>query len=185
MFAVISGFLFFILFAAASANVDTILFNDLSDALSITTTSTRVSFVLCGLEPNSEFCNLALDRPGVPPATLLSAPTASITIAEAGSTAASDRIFYSAGSIGPVTTNLVSDVDSGPPFATCLLTDCLRETGGVQTAFQLFWSDGTVDTIQFQSGIAEPPSWTLLLIAFAALQVGWLRVNFPRGDSML
>ena len=66
-----------------------------------------------------------------------------------------------------------------------MLTDCLPETGGVQTAFQLFWNDGTVDTIQFQSGIAEPPSWTLLLIAFAALQVRWLRVNFPGSDSML
>src|SRR5215469_11823001 len=46
-----------------------------------------------------------------------------------------------------------------------------RENGAGQTAVQLFWSDGTTDTIQFRSDVHEPPLWMLLLIAFAALGV--------------
>jgi len=49
---------------------------------------------------------------------------------------------------------------------------CIAETGGIQTATELLWSDGTVDTIQFQSDISSDipePSTVMLLATVAGL----------------
>jgi hypothetical protein len=162
-----------LLLADSPVTADTILFNDLTENVSITTTSTRVSDMACETNPLFEFCRLTLGPPS-PTATLLSPSSATIGIAEAGSTSGSDQISYGQ-IIGTqiLSFNFFSDLDPGLALITCSppFTNCLTETGGIQTAFQLAWSDGTLDTIQFQSGVPEPASWLLLAMGFVALGV--------------
>jgi len=169
---VASALLLILLLAGSPVIADTILFNDLTENVSITTTSTRVNDVSCGTDSLSEFCVLTLNPPS--PTAILLTPPATIGIAEAGSTNGSDEIAHGQ-IIGTqmAVFNFFSDLDPGAPIITCLppVTNCLEETGGVQTAFQLFWSDGTVDTIQFQSDVPGPPSWLLLLVGSVAMSV--------------
>ncbi len=170
---VASTLLFILLLAGSPVTADTILFNDLTENVSITTTSTRVSDVSCGTNSLSEFCLLTLNPPS--PTAILLTPPATIGIAEAGSTNGSDEIAHGQ-IIGTqiAVFNFFSDLDPGAPIITCSppITNCLVETGGVQTAFQLFWSNGTVDTIQFQSDVPGPTSWPLLFMGFVALGYG-------------
>jgi len=169
-----SVFLSVLLFTDSPVIADTILFSDLTENVFITTTSTRVSDVSCGTNSLSEFCLLTLNPPS--PTAILLSPPATIGIAEAGSTSGSDEIAHGQ-IIGTqiAVFNFFSDLDPGVPIISCSppITNCLLETGGVQTAFQLFWSNGTVDTIQFQSDVPvpEPASWLLLLMGFVALGI--------------
>jgi len=64
----------------------------------------------------------------------------------------------------------------GPFLADCSFSTldyfCMAETGGIQTVTELLWSDGTVDTIQFQSDISSDipePSTVMLLATVAGL----------------
>src|SRR5262249_39906066 len=73
--------------------------------------------------------------------------------------------------------NFFSDNDANPGslgqcFTPPVIVPCnLVENGAVQTAAQISWSDGTVDTIQFQSDVAaEPSSWLLLLIGLGLVR---------------
>ena len=70
---VASTLLFILLLAGSPVTADTILFNDLTENVSITTTSTRVSDVSCGTNSLSEFCLLTLNPPS-PTAILLTPP---------------------------------------------------------------------------------------------------------------
>lgn len=165
--------LFVLFFTDSTVMADTITFNDLTDNVFITTTSARVTGVSCGTNSLSEFCLLTLNPPSST-AILLSSSSATLGIAEDGSTSGSDEILYGqivGTQILPF--NFFSDLDPGATIITCSppITNCLMETGALQTAFQLFWSDGTLDTIQFQSGIPEPASWLLLFVGFVALEI--------------
>ncbi len=167
--ALVFAVLVVLFITVSSATADTILFNDLTDNVSITTISTRVTAISCGINSLFEFCDFTLAPPSST-ATLLSPSAATFGIAEAGSTSASDEIAYGQ-IVGSqiLTFNFFSDLDPGATIATCSppITNCLVETGAVQTAFQLFWSNGTVDTIQFQSEVPELPSIILLAIGMA------------------
>jgi hypothetical protein len=159
------------------ATADTILFNDLSDNVSITPLSSRITNLTCGTNALFESCVFTLLPPSLS-ATLLSPGSMTLLIAEApGPSNASDEIALSiplqpGGGVG---FNFFSDVD----MSTTRIADCntppvvvlcnVFENGAVQTAFQLFWSNGTIDTIQFQSDVPQPASWLLLLGGLATL----------------
>ncbi len=173
-------FLFFLL-AQSPATADTILFSDLTDNVSVSTTSTRVGGLSFGVTSLFESCVFTLLPPGFPAATLISGAPVTIFIAESpGPSSVSDEISISGPALPPgigLGINFFSDVDTNPGslgqcFTPPIVVACgIVENGAIQTAAQLFWSDGTIDAIQFQSGIPEPPSWMLLLLAFLALGV--------------
>ena len=169
------------LFPVSLAIADTIIFNDLTENVSLTTSSSRETDVSCTTNSFFELCLLILNPPSAT-ATLLSPPSATLGIAEAGSTNGSDEIAY-----GQVLGtqilgfNFFSDLDPGIPIITCSppITSCLTETGELQTAFQLAWSDGTLDLIQFRSDVPEAAPWLLLLVGVVALSVA-KRTGFSR-----
>src|SRR5262249_52856325 len=157
---------------------DTILFNDLTDNVSVSTTSTRVTGVTCAVNSLFESCALTLLPPGSPPATLLSGAPVTIFIGEnPGASNVSDEVVI--GLASPpgtgITINFFSDNDANPGslgqcFTPPVIVPCnLVENGAVQTAAQLVWSNGTVDIIQFQSDVAEPSAWLMLLIGVGAV----------------
>jgi hypothetical protein len=172
--------LFTLSFTQNRATADTIVFNDLTDNVSVLTTSTRVTGLSCTVNSLFESCVFTLLPPGSPPATLISGAPVTILIAEnPGPSNISDEIVT--GLILPpgvgVGINFFSDVDANPSspgqcFTPPIIVLCsLVENGTVQTAAQLCWSDGIVDIIQFRSDVVpEPSSWLRLLIGFAALQ---------------
>jgi len=62
-----------------------------------------------------------------------------------------------------------SDIEGVNRFVDCTLVPCTVETGGIQTVTQLLWSDGTLDTIQFESDISDVPEPSaVMLLATAA-----------------
>jgi hypothetical protein len=170
-------FVVFLAFATlpSISNAATILFEDLTDQVSVVSAATtRIADLSCGTNATNEFCIFNLLAP--PGATLLSDPQ-NIAVAEGpGPSFVSDDIIAGV-PIGRTfaALNFDSDVDASqslfpcntpPPTAVCTIV----EDGTVQTAFQLFWSDGTVDTIQFQSDVVpEPATWLLVVAGLASL----------------
>ena len=153
-------------------NAATILFEDLTDNVSVVTTApNRVTNLNCGGDPTNEFCNLDLSAP--PGAISVSAPQ-NVGFAEGpGPSLESDDILAGIGVGGSFVVVEFASFDPGPNFALCNApppsTICGVENGTVQTAFQLSWSDGTVDTIQFQSDVEPAPEPATMLLLAAGL----------------
>src|SRR5205085_4985672 len=69
-------------FIQRTASADIILFNDLTDNVSVSTTSMRVTGLSCTVNSLFESCFLILLPPGSPAATLISGAPVTILIAE-------------------------------------------------------------------------------------------------------
>jgi hypothetical protein len=77
-----------------------------------------------------------------------------------------------------------SDIDSSPVLCSAIGGCATAETGGIQTAGSITWSDGTVDTIQLQSdAVPEPSSLPLLLILAMMLGVWKCRCTMKNRSS--
>jgi hypothetical protein len=166
-----------LVFADGAARADTILFRDLTDGVSVTPISSRMADLVCDTTTLFESCVFSL-RPPSPSATLLSPGPLTILVAEsAGPSRASDQIsvgVFLDPSLG-VSLNFFSDTETSPgSIGQCntppVIVSCIVETGAVQTAFQLVWSDGTIDAIQFQSDVPQPASWLLVV---SGLAIAW------------
>ena len=179
-----------LVFADGAARADTILFRDLTDSVSVTPISSRMADLVCDTTTLFESCVLSL-RPPSPSATLLSPGPLTVLIAEtAGPSLASDQIsvgVFLDPSLG-VSLNFFSDTEASPgSIGLCntppVIVACMVETGAVQTAFLLVWSDGTVDTVQFQSDVPQPASWLLMVSGLATMWQFAARAHRHRRSS--
>ena len=76
----------------------------------------------------------------------------------------------------------ISDSDTVAPQACVPIMPCtIIETGGIQNALTVAWSDGTVDTIRFQSDVAPVPEPSSLLLSLVGLALVGLWVQRGRG----
>jgi len=77
----------------------------------------------------------------------------------------------------------ISDSDTGPQQAcgpSNFMPCTIIENGGIQTALTVAWTDGTVDTIRFQSDVPVPEPSSLLLSLVGLALVG-LWIHCARG----
>lgn len=155
-----------------SSLADTIIFNDLTDVLSVSVTDPNREIVFLSesferadvivLAPNNAtllnrgLFEIAFIEPNVPAPDPFNVPTSDSMLIE--SVTSQSGISF------------VSDPDA-PFVSECAVITCEVETGEIQTVTELLWSDGTVDTIQFQSDVNEipEPSTVLLLATVAGL----------------
>jgi hypothetical protein len=172
-----------VLFALASilvgapASADIITFVDLSDTLRVEHVgSDRVISDPLGTcsGPEKFACDLLVAPvdPNVVPVTPQTPFL--VGIAEAGvdpTRAFSDSVFYSS-SLTPGGTYLLefrSDNDASNGISASPPNLLLQEDGTVQTAFVVTWSDGSTDTIRFQSDVGPVPEPSTLLLVGAGL----------------
>jgi PEP-CTERM motif-containing protein len=163
--------------AVGSARADTITFVDTSNTITVThdgsdhtvalfNTQTS-SFGSCSADETFQ-CDVFISSPAG--ATTASPPT-SLNIAEAGvdpTLAVSDYLDVPTIEDSPSYLVIFASDRPNDPSSTIGLTPIpgpvTTETGGVQTAFTLSWTDGTSDTIRFQSDldpVPEPGTLTL------------------------
>jgi hypothetical protein len=78
----------------------------------------------------------------------------------------------------------ISDSDTGPQQAcgpANFMPCTIIENGGVQTALTVLWSDGSKDTINFQSDVAPVPEPSSLLLSLAGLTLVGLWIHRVKG----
>jgi hypothetical protein len=156
--------------AAASARADTVLLNDLNEgALTVSSTNPSRISAVCVI---GDFCTVSVTAPSPFATTVASAPFF-VFIADPGTDLVSDRFVFAFSSPTEYQFQFASDTD-GAFFGTCALVGhCqLVEDGTVQEARTITWSDGTVDTIQFQSDVEPVPEpGTLVLFGSGLLSL--------------
>ena len=174
----------------------TITFKDANEAISASTTDTsnRVQVVECpDLAAPFENCIVHVSQPSAG-ATISSANfpfqpgNTTVLIGDPGGSTISDLLGYGpcslpncsgGGTSGPpfvaYNLNFNSDPSTEAPFGS-LGDSCsggcqVIETGAEQLAGTVTWSDGSVDTINFNSDteVPEPSSFLLILPGFAAM----------------
>jgi PEP-CTERM motif len=157
----------------SSSCADDITFLDGSDHLSFTTSSpsSRIS-VVCSDTP-AEQCIATIQSPGSSFFSSSSISSSGTLLISEPDRRVSDTItnflIPSVDDTFQVTFTSDSDTPSGIFASSCssLPDPCIAETGSIQTAETITWSDGTVDTIKFQSDLestAVPEAGTLLLL---------------------
>lgn len=178
----------------------TFTFNDLSDSVPVSFTGSRgVVNVSCGASNAPEECNFDITPPA-PGVTLVSAfgttfadftahgtqPAAvyigepSTEIGDGGSTSLSlaklsDRVTPVFLDSTHLFVDFLSDAE-GPNGFNCSQApsgSCnFFENGQIQTAGQVVWSDGSIDTVKFQSDVTPEPA-TMLLFGTGLLGIGF------------
>jgi len=78
---------------------------------------------------------------------------------------------------GDTIVDITFTVEDESFFADCSSEPCIQENGDVQNFAALYWSDGTIDTIDFKSTEPAPEPSTLLLLCTGILGVGALTVS--------
>ena len=146
--------------AAAQGDNFTLTFNDLTDTISyVATDNSRVMVDDCPDYSVSEQCNLVITKPSAGATISKFAIDGLLNVSEFGNpTEVSDQI----GTTNETTQYFIvfnSLFDSTHLLCSHFATGCqLGENGNVQVAGTVTWSDGTVDTINFQSDVPEPSS---------------------------
>jgi hypothetical protein len=197
----VSLFMVCFVLAAQSAKADDIVFNDITDTISVTGAATgRLTVVSCGAEIAT--CIVTLGNSNgitlAPAATIVSTtllPTflmAESTSTTAAGTPVSDglstvNLSGSTSLLGATT--LVFTFHSDPPpltlggpeinLAPCPVTQLdgvhgcnVTENGTPQLAGTITWSNGTVDNIFLASDSVEPEPATLILFGSGLVMVG-------------
>jgi len=175
-----------VMLSAAEAASTTITINDLTDTLSVSTTDTsgRVHTADCpGPSTSFEECVIVVTQPGT--ATIQSANfpnaqpiTGTLVIGDPGGLTISDLL----GTPGSGATGISYELNFGSDASTetqfsnlgnqcsAVAGGCpVIETGSVQTAGTVTWSDGSVDTINFQSDVSEVPEPSSFLLFLPGL----------------
>ena len=179
-----------LLLFASSSRADDITFLDGTDHLSFTTSSSssRIS-VVCSDTP-AEQCIATIQSPGSSFFSSSSISSSGTLLISEPNGRVSDTItnflIPSVDDTFQVTFTSDSDTPSGIFASSCssLPADpCIAETGSIQTAETITWSDGTVDTIKFQSDLdstAVPEAGTLLLLGSGLGSLAaWSRRRIP------
>jgi hypothetical protein len=155
---------------AAWADSLTVFFSDSTSTLSviISPPSSRASHINCFNSPAVQDCSVQL-APNTAGATISTALPQQLWIKDPGTTNVSDRLFIS--NLGTSGSPILyfEFISADPPTLDCSQNSpngCqLTEDGTVQFAIAVNWSDGTQDTVNFQSGpapVPEPASMLLL-----------------------
>jgi hypothetical protein len=161
---------------------DTVVFNDVEGVtISATAPAGRLDFGLSDCPnpgdsiPNSEECSLSLAPPSLG-ATVTSTTLATFTyIAEPNGADLSDALLAEPINPGKSPNWLLDFLSRDTPVVggCAHLGGCaITENGLVQTIGTITWSDGTIDTVEFQSGVTgvpEPASLVLLGAGFLGL----------------
>ena len=172
------------LFAVQPASADTITFVDTTNTITVTHSGSQHNVVLFNTQTStpgscsdteSFQCDIFITSPtGATPTS----STTGLNVSEAGvdpTQAVSDSVFAQQNATSYLV--IFASDPPGDPGAVLGLTPLpgapsISETGGVQTAFTLSWSDGTSDTIQFQSDLDPVPEpGTLILFASGLVSV--------------
>jgi hypothetical protein len=179
------------LLSVQSGWADAIIFRDLTDQITVEGAPTRVSVGSgpgCPEQgfpfPPLEGCQvilsappgqtLALDAFGNVDLSKSTIFTAQGEIAESDGTISDEWNVVEEPSAAGVQLQFVSGIEGSPPCVIFGLPCQITEDGTVQTLGTVAYSDGTVDTIQFQSGesaVPEPSSIFLSLAVFAVLGI--------------
>jgi hypothetical protein len=157
--------------ATQTLKADTILFNDLPGLVTVSVTDPVREQVHSWTGGASVVIN--------PPdgATLINGGLFELLLLEPGSAccygfyAVSDGILINTESPGFPGFVRFDSADDSIIFTYCPGA-CIVENGQVQDITSVEWSDGTIDTIQFQSTEPAPEPSTLLLLCTAMLGVG-------------
>lgn len=155
-----------------SAKCDEITFNDSGETISVSVPSSRIGSLSCPNPGNTieEECDLFLAPPSAS-ATVTSTTLSQFTLVAEDSAGVKASDFLLAEPAGHNSPDFLVDFVSleDPIFETCPVpAGCsILENGTVQTLGTVTWSDGTVDTIKFQSNVestAVPEPSSLLLL---------------------
>lgn len=174
--------LLFSLVLASPAIGATITFNDLSDTLSVTIASdndppTRViTGITCGTTLDTEFCQITQVRAPLG-ATLISPVPKDIFVGDPDGIHISDFLGFQGTALTNASLVFQSDVDTSPLGLCEEVGGCrVTENGVIQTVATLTWSDGTTDTIRFQSDVdgAVPDPSSIVLLATGLLGLAGL-----------
>jgi hypothetical protein len=145
------------------ASADTITFSDTTDTISVGQTGSQHGVFLINTSTGPGDCTSETDQCLVsitsPTGATPTSSAISLNIAEAGinpTVAVSDYVQAILGTNSYVVI-FASDPPADPngPLGLSPLAGApsISETGGIQTAFTLNWSDGTSDTVKFQSDL--------------------------------
>jgi hypothetical protein len=152
-------------FAPLRSSAGTIQFQDLTDTMSVLVSdSSRMSF-MC--DPNETLgCIVTITEPlGV---TLNSVTSPSVNIADPAGDLRSDQLLFR-GSGRTFLAIFQSDAEAGQPRCSDVGGCSVIENGTMQLADTVTWSNGTMDTISFQSDASEVPEPSAFIMALTAI----------------
>jgi len=191
-----------LMFGSVVVRADTLVFKDLTDNLTVETTSARISG--CAPLPLVEGCDATISAPAgfvfghsdlFDTGGFAVTPDNGFNIAEPNGQIVSDTIGTpTTFPVSSIVVEFVSDSDSAPPFICHMLPvqACpLIETGDVQDVASVTWTDhlgNTVtDTIQFQSDVSdvpEPSAVLLFVTVIVALSIIRFRKRFRENQGI-
>jgi len=159
---------------AKADTTDTIVFNDLGGTtISATAPAGRLDFGLSDCPnpgdtlPNSQECSLSLAPPSAG-ATVTGTTLSTFTyIAEPNGADLSDTLLAEPINPGKSPNWLLDFFSRDTPLVggCALLGGCaIIENGAIQSIGTITWSDGTVDTVEFESSSAVPEPASLVLL---------------------
>ena len=175
--------------AALLAGNFSIVFFDLTDTISYTASdNSRVTIDTCpGAPPEQCSVDISAPSPGATVVQFLS--QVNIAEAEAGTPVLSDQMTTDLSLAGAGTYflifNSLLDQPNPPLCSTGLGAYQMTENGLIQTAGTVVWTDGTIDSLQFQSDAPEPSTSLLLLAALAMFEAGIIRRHKPADPTRI
>ena len=167
---------------------DTITVYDLTDTLSVVHVGT--SHLFTGSCANNalgvEICNFALTSLTATIQSTIGGGQPIVVIGEPGGAFVSDIFTFEGVTKGlpGFTGAFISDSDAAPQQAcgpANFMPCTIIENGGIQTALTVFWSDGSKDTINFQSDVAPVPEPSSFLLSLAGLTLLGLWIHRVKG----